>query len=47
MGDFHPEAHVNGFAGCSFIALIFNSLAAICISKLSIVIGFGVGYKDK
>lgn len=24
MGDFHLEAHVNGFAGSNFIALLCN-----------------------
>ena len=29
MGDFQPEAHVNGFCGRSFTAFIFNSSSAI------------------
>src|SRR5690606_17385924 len=28
MGDFQPEAHVNGFLGCNLIALICNNDSA-------------------
>jgi hypothetical protein len=40
MGDFHPDAHVNGLSGCNLIAWISNNLsatsAAIFWSKISI-----------
>src|ERR1035437_7141982 len=29
IGDFHPDAQVNGFCGCSLIALICNKYSAI------------------
>jgi len=29
IGDFHPEAHVKGFDGCNFIALICKRNSAI------------------
>jgi hypothetical protein len=37
MGDFHPDAHVNGLSGWSLIALIFRSFSATCLSKIFIV----------
>lgn len=36
IGDFHPEAHVKGFDGCNFIALICNKYSAIFFETFSI-----------
>ena len=33
IGEFHPDAHVKGFVGSSFIAFICNNLLAICLSN--------------
>src|ERR1035438_8123018 len=43
IGDFHPEAQVNGFCGCSLIALIcskysaiFNAISSFIMSRKTI-----------
>ena len=33
MGDFQPDAQVNGFSGCTFIAFIFSSFSATNLSN--------------
>ena len=33
IGDFHPDAHVNGLFGCKIIALICNNWLAICLAS--------------
>ena len=38
MGEFHPEAHVNGISGCSFMALILRSFSAKRLSSDFIVL---------
>ena len=40
MGDFHPEAHVNGFLGFNFIAFICKSNSAVflAVSALKIIL---------
>ncbi len=47
MGDFHPEAHVKGFAGCNFIALICNSCLAIISDIFSMTQSYKVFFKDR
>ena len=32
IGEFHPDAHLNGFSGCKIIALICNNDFAICLA---------------
>jgi hypothetical protein len=36
IGDFHPEAHVKGFDGCNFIALICKRYSAVFFAIFSI-----------
>ena len=37
MGDFQPDAQVNGLLGCSFMAFICNSFSAILFSIVFIL----------
>ena len=43
MGDFQPDAHVNGKAGCNFTALIFNSFSATKRYNVYIMTVFSMG----
>ncbi len=47
MGEVHPEAHVKGFAGCSFIAFICNSCMAIISSNFFILQMYKIFFKDR
>lgn len=46
MGDFQPEAHVNGLAGDSFIALICNNSDAIIFSVSIMIQRYKVFFND-
>jgi hypothetical protein len=44
MGDFHPDAHVKGLVGCSFIALICSRNSATCCS-VSLLVNMAQKYR--
>jgi ADP-ribose pyrophosphatase YjhB (NUDIX family) len=46
MGEFQPEAHLKGFAGCNFIALLCNKYPAIFF-PLSILIMYKIFFNDR
>ena len=37
IGDFQPDAHVNGFLGCNFTALILSNFCATFFSNTFIM----------
>ena len=47
MGDCHPEAQVNGFAGSRIIALLCNSKSATCRSVSAIQQMYKVFFNDR
>jgi len=47
MGDFHPDAQVNGFAGSNLIALICNRDLAISFANSSIKAMYKVFYDNR
>ena len=47
MGDFHPDAHVKGFDGCNFIALICSRYSAILFAVSSIMIKYKIYFDNR
>src|SRR5882757_5779613 len=44
IGDFHPDAHVNGLSGCNLIALICSRNSATCCS-ISLLLNMAQKYR--
>jgi 8-oxo-dGTP pyrophosphatase MutT (NUDIX family) len=47
MGDFHPEAQVNGFAGSNFIALLCSKYRGIKFNVVAMIQGYKIYYNDR
>lgn len=47
MGDFHPEAHVNGFAGSNFIALLCKRYFGIKFSFVAMFQDYKIYFNDR
>jgi 8-oxo-dGTP pyrophosphatase MutT (NUDIX family) len=47
IGDFHPEAHVKGFAGSNFIALLCNKYCGINLSYVAMFQDYKIYFSDR